>query len=544
MVVRFTVAPSGHVAETSIASSTLGDGEAEACVAASVRRWVFPGMPGTVVLVYPFVFKREHGALLRPLPSEMLASAGRFLPHRNLDVFATDDDGELEIHLDLDIVAHRPKRCSPASRLDLDDRLALWRERLGLHGGVEGALEVWQDASSTCELRAWSDRRALLRAMLAAVGGAPSMVQLYHRFDETPAEQDFLRRAILGQVRTAADLRVVYDGLGLSEDARGTLTDEVIARAKTVEARVAALEQLLVKWPDDLRLQLKLIDALEAARRADDARRLSDAVRRNPAADAQARTLVGEFLARQGDLPAARRAFSEIVEFAPRDPLARRRLGDLYRAHGWFDEAGRQYQTLAALAPGDPAVPLLQASAAAGAGRVDEALRLEQRVAESTEPGAEAGVARVALWWSTLRQLRLREAARSDETELAKLMGRARRTGVLREARPFRAFLTWAHPEADCELLAQLPGGPLAPSTEAAPEFGIEGVASRDPLTQAAQVVVRRSTAGSELRYDAELTLVWNEGEKNERVQVVPLKFAPGVTGYRFSVDNLQAVQQ
>src|SRR6185369_13731243 len=107
------------------------------------------------------------------------------------------------------------------------------------------------------------------------------------------------------------------------------------------------------------------------------------------------------------------------------DPAARRRLGDLYRAHGWFDEALRQYETLAELTPGEAAVLLLQAAAAAGAGRIDEALRLEQRVAGATEPGAETGLARVAVWWSTLRLALLRDDARqkNDAEELAKLLG-------------------------------------------------------------------------------------------------------------------------
>jgi Ca-activated chloride channel family protein len=89
----------------------------------------------------------------------------------------------------------------------------------------------------------------------------------------------------------------------------------------------------------------------------------------------------------------ARRVFSEIVEFAPLDELARRRLGDLYRAHGWFEDAYRQYQTLASIRPDDPTVLLLLAQAAAGTGRIDEALRLEQRLMETAEPGAERGVA-------------------------------------------------------------------------------------------------------------------------------------------------------
>jgi Ca-activated chloride channel family protein len=319
----------------------------------------------------------------------------------------------------------------------------------------------------------------------------------------------------------------------------------MIARARTPEARVQVLEQLEKRWPGDLRLKLRRMDALEAVGRTEDARRLADEVRAAPNADAQARTAVGELLVRLGDEPAARRAFSEIVEFAPSDPVARRRLGDLYRAHGWFEEALRQYETLGGLTPGDAAVLLLEAAAAAGAGRIDEALRLEQRVADATEPGAATGLSRVAVWWSTLRLALLRDDARrkSDSAELARLLGRTRRANVLHEPRPLHVFLTWAHPEADCELYIQLPGGPLEPATEVAPEFGISSAGSRDPIAGAATIEVRRpsSAAASGLRYQAELVVVWDEGKPGadgEAIERRPLEFAPGRDAYRFRVEG------
>jgi Ca-activated chloride channel family protein len=531
--VQFTIAASGQVIASVLQSSTLGNSRVENCVVQAVRRWEFPKPlgGGIVIISYPFVFVpggSGGGRSAAPAPplGELYAAA--------------DDQTVIRIHIG--ISAHRPKHCSPASRLDAADRAALWRERLAKHAGVDGAMEVWQDATASCELGSWSDRRRLLRGMLASVrlGGAARMVELYRRFGGSPAEQDFLRRAVIGEVRTAADLRVIYDGIGMSEEVKGTLVDEVLAKARTEEDRAVGLLRLIDRWPEDVRLKLKLIEALEASKRPADARRIADDVRASPYSDAEARTRVGEFLVRQGDEPAARRAFSEIVEFAPRDPLARRRLGDLYRAHGWFDEAYRQYQTLAVLSPGDPAVLLLEAAAAAGAGRTDEALRLEQRVAESTEPGAEAGIARVALWWSTVRQAELRQAARrkGDAAELARLQGRARRTGVLRDARPFRAFLTWAHPEADCELSAALPGAPLAPATEIAPEFGLAGVSSREPIRAPVLLAVQRAATGSPLRYRARLIVIWDEGAKTERLEEVPLAFGPGVSGYRLSVSD------
>src|SRR5262249_37159294 len=136
--------------------------------------------------------------------------------------------------------------------------------------------------------------------------------------------------ALLAAARTPADLRTISDGLGLSEQVQRTLVQELVARARTPEERLRVLQQLEKRWAGDLRLKLKMMDALEVLGRKEEARRVAELVRAAPNADAQARTAVGELLARLGDLPAARRVFSEIVEFAPGDPAARRRLGDLY----------------------------------------------------------------------------------------------------------------------------------------------------------------------------------------------------------------------
>ena len=132
-------------------------------------------------------------------------------------------------------------------------------------------------------------------------------------------------------------------------------------------------------------LRIRLLALLEELRKIPEARRLARELRADPLADAKVRTAVGEFWLRQDDELEARRVFSEIVEHAPLDPWARRRLGDLYRAHGWADDAYREYGTLAKLRSNDDSVLLLLALAAADAGRIDEALRLEQRLSESTD---------------------------------------------------------------------------------------------------------------------------------------------------------------
>lgn len=436
------------------------------------------------------------------------------------------------------ILRHRPRGCSAASTQPLDERRELWRERLSQRSGVRRALEIYQDAERGCELPRWTDRRELLRLMLRNVGGPRGMVSLYGHFSDEPEEQEYLRQAILGEVRSARDLKVIYDGLGLGDDERATLAQEVVAKAKTPADRLKRIEELLVRWPGDMRLRLLRMATEEELARPEAARRTAEEIRRDPYADAGARTAVGELYVRLGDEAAARRAFSEIVEFAPADPLARRRLGDLYRAHGWFDEAYRQYQTLQALTPNDPAVLLLMAMAAAGAGHVEEALGLERRVVGDSEPGSETGISKIALHYTELRLAELREDARSrnDSEALARLLLRARETGVAGMMRPVRVFLTWAHPEADLELRVAGPGETLGPANDLAPQLGLLGwhSAQSAKAEDTYEVEVRRVDRSRGIRYPAVLTVIVAEGEKGERVARVPLSLTEDKDTARF----------
>lgn len=302
------------------------------------------------------------------------------------------------------------------------------------------------------------------------------------------------------------------------------LAQEVVAKAKSLPDRLGRLEELLAKWPGDLKLRILRMETEEALGEAESARRTAEEIRIDPYADAQARTAIGELFVRLGDETNARRAFSEIVEFAAEDPLARRRLGDLYRAHGWYDEAYRQYDTLLQLQPGDNSVLLLLSAAAAGAGKIEEALGLEKRVVGDAEPGSETGLAKIALLWSSLRLAELREQARTQPgkdtaEELALLNLRARQNGIEGLYRPVRVFLTWAHPEADLDLRVGPPGESLGPAMDLAPQFGLLGWHSNKDATPNGEYVieVNRQDRNRAIGYDAVLTIVVSEGHKTEK---------------------------
>lgn len=63
VVVQFSIAGTGQVVASSVRSSTLGNARVERCVAAAVRRWLFPRPRdrGSVVVSYPFVFSATSG---------------------------------------------------------------------------------------------------------------------------------------------------------------------------------------------------------------------------------------------------------------------------------------------------------------------------------------------------------------------------------------------------------------------------------------------------------------------------------------------------
>ncbi len=434
---------------------------------------------------------------------------------------------------------HARTRCSDAAGLSLDDRSALWGERLGQAGGPSGWVDVYRRAVRDCEAPTWRDRRALLGLILGQAGSIEHMLSVYRLFDSGSA-RGFLRAAILRRVRSPQDLRAVRGAFGLGQEPDWELVEQILARANGAEARLRALRRLSMQYPDSFDLKLRLLEMLETSGHDEEARRLADALRADARSDAGVRTAVGEMYLRMERTDEARRVFSEIVEFAPLDELARRRLGDLYRAHGWFEDAYRQYQTLASIRPDDPSVLLLLAQAAAGAGRVDEALRLEQRLMETAQPGAEAGIARIAQLWSSVRLAKLRAAAREseDEERLEALDQRMRRSGVLAGASELRVTLVWSHPDAQIALYAAHPSAALARPMEIAPEHGIEAFDVPEEEGGVYRIEVRRADPDSPTEMHAELVTVWHEGRDDEVVRVIPLSFTDHRERYAWELEG------
>ena len=502
--VSFIIGSTGAVQNASTMSSTLGNRTVDDCIVTAVRRWTFPAPAGggVVGVNYPFTLSSNGAGGSYVTASTPSAPSG-----------APSAD-------------HTRSRCSDAADLSLDDRRALWAERLQAASWVGGWVDAYRNAARACEIRTGRDRRAFVDAMITRAGSLSSMIDIYSYLTDASA-RGYLRDTILRRVRTPDDLRIVRGAFG-GTVVDWVLVDQVIARATTPAARLRALRGLLAQQPDSFDLRLRLLEELEVQQHAAELRRLAARMRVDPMADAGVRTAIGELYLRMNDEDDARRTFSEIVEFAPLDELARRRLGDLYRAHGWYEDAYRQYETLSTIRPDDPAVLLLLAQAAAGAGRTDEALRLEHRVLETAPPGTTGGVARTAQLWSSVRFAQLRQAANGDADQLSALNARMRQSGVLRGAGALRVSLVWEHPDAGIALWAAHPGLPIARPDDLDAELGIEAFDVAEQESGTYRIEVRRTSDDRVATAHGRLVVVWNEGRADEQVEIHDLEFAPG----------------
>ncbi|MEM9067181.1 MAG: AgmX/PglI C-terminal domain-containing protein [Myxococcota bacterium] len=479
VLVDVEVDGSGGVRNASIASSSLREGDVEGCILAEVRGVRFPSTGGTTVRV-------QH--LFR------FASSGRGFGIQ--------------------------RRCSDASRQSLEVRERLWRERLAANAGPGGALSVWREALRQCELNGWTARRALLRRMLRHVGSTQGRLRMYDALSGDAAARGYLRRAILRSLRTPQEVVLARRHLGLGAGVEWKVFSRLWKRAGNPEARLRLVRQWMEVAPEDIDLRLRLMTLLEELGRAPEAARVARELRRDPLADARVRAAIAEYWKRQGDDAQAFRTLSEIVEFAPRDPWARRRLGDLYRAHDLHEHAYREYRTLARLRPANEDVLLLLARAAAGAGRIDEALRLEQRLSESQAPGEIQGAGAVARLWTTARLAAMKADASPDE--LRRIRRRERSTGVLRNPPAVLVLLTWAHPEDQPELHLNLPSTPEGTAWERAAvsssAFGLEAHRVQDREEGPIRVEVRRANPEGLRDWSATLTVIEGLGTGGEQI--------------------------
>jgi hypothetical protein len=286
----------------------------------------------------------------------------------------------------------RRTQCSVASTLPLAVRRGIWRARK-----AKGTLD-YAGAAHSCELPTWSDRRAILGILVGGLN-AQSGTALAARLSESGetdaaafVRQELLRNVSLSSLGYSELRRLLID----DEPKIDRVLDKAYRDAKTDDARLAVLRRFLRLAPHSPLGRRLLLAVLEAK---NDRPALLDAIeqiRYDVFADAGLLSECASALRRLGMDKEGRRAFGELVERAPRDPWTLGYVGDRLRAEGLYEDALAAYLRLDAAMPDDPAVALRLALAHAGAGRLDVATRLLDRVAQTGGRGDDGRLGELA----------------------------------------------------------------------------------------------------------------------------------------------------
>lgn len=545
---QFTVQPDGSVANVANAGSDLPDANVVNCVVQAFRGLSFPAPEGGVVkVVYPIQLFPADAK-----PGEEKKTAPK--PENLATSEAGGDSTRVQVIVSVDRLPHKPIFCSAAAVLPWDERAGLWRERLArVVGNAARVAAEYTNAVAWCEAPTWRERSRLLAMMLDSMPTVPGRVALWKRMAHLPDAADTLYRGLLARVRTPDEMRQLHSALGLRVMDPGLL-EKAIRDAKTPEKRVTELRALWAIWPNDFNIALRLLDALDDAKDDAAGRELARQLRVRPDVDAHVRTEVGEYYLRLAarseskqtaavDEAEARRAFGEIVEFSPDEPVARRRLGDLLCAHGWFAEAIRQYETLTKLTPDDASVQLLLAAAAHGLGKLETAVQWAEKVGESGAPD-DRGIVRSAramavtfLAWGRLSALK---DGRTDEVVLLRHRAIRLLPKEQRSSQSVRVTLTWAHPELHPTLWSNALGA-MMPAPEGDAVLGIHQVMLPKREGAAVEVRVQADEVEHAARLGAEaiLTVAFDEGEETEKLSRRSVTFSRGgATAIRFVITN------
>jgi Ca-activated chloride channel homolog len=384
--------------------------------------------------------------------------------------------------------------CSDAASRSLAERRALWRGLLDSDARGTALAAAWTRAAARCELRSWPEQRALLELIAARISTGEQLLAMLRVVDSRTVEH--LRRQLLRRALAPSLAK-----LAAGDEPRWELLDASLARDPV--KRAEQLRPICGKLPRSSACLLRLMRALLEAGRPGDALATALRARADGLSTPELVRELGDLHASRGERDEAMRIYSELVEFAPSDAMARRLLGDIFLRHGWYQEAHRQYLTLEQLQPGDALAQLRLAAAAAGAGRVDEALRLERRLSASDgEPGLD-DPRRWARLASASRLARLLASPAAGGESLRQSLERGlRRLQVVPDAGTL-VILTWEDLEARLRLRLEAQS-----SHQRVDAVGLCAIVAPGSLAVSPRVVLEAGSART-VRYEL-IRIGWN----------------------------------
>ena len=283
-------------------------------------------------------------------------------------------------------------QCSVASTLPLAVRRGIWRARKN-----RSALD-FTSAARACELPTWADRRALLGILVDGMNAQTGTGLVTRLSDEGSTDAAaFVRQEL---VRNLSLSSLTYDELRRllidDEPKVDRALDKAYRAATSDKDKLAVLRKFLRLAPHSPLARRLLLALLEATHDKPALLATIEQIRYDVFADAGLLAECASTLRRLGLDEEGRRAFGELVERAPLDPWTLGYVGDRLRAEGLHEDALAAYLRLDAATPDDPAVTLRIALAHAGAGRLDVATRLLDRVAQTGGRGDDGRLGELA----------------------------------------------------------------------------------------------------------------------------------------------------
>ena len=430
---------------------------------------------------------RKKAGKRRPVTKAPPAGVGRLAAKIDKEPAVDEEDTRRAKPMVSPVARNLELPCSDASVRRLGHRRVLWRKRLAPQTGMQPALETYEAALGSCEVKGWKDQRTFLQLLQARAETEADIELLLAHFRGEPDAARYVARALMRRVVDPRLLAAVESGLfGNAIDWADV--DRRVRLEVEVDEKLDIVRDALERAPGDPQGELRLLELLVADKRIEEAvargRRLREQAMMTPRL-AQA---LGEVLVAHGREEEARRLFSEIVEFDPDSVASRQLLGDIFLRHRWYDAAYRQYEDLAALAPDEAASSIRLARAAAGAGRIDEGLRRLRKIASGEgRPGANDPRRHARLHAAAyLAQLLLDDASdlprESLVRELRRLQlfdGPSTWAVVVWEDLDARLVLAHADPEATGHLGDAIDAGPTGLYALQAPPGGFPELTAR-----------------------------------------------------------------
>jgi hypothetical protein len=370
----------------------------------------------------------------------------------------------------------------------------VWRKRIKTANAPQELIQRYESARLACEVSDWLAERIFLDLMQRRVDSAAGVEVILRHFAARPEVQKFLAKLVL---RRAVDVAMVtsVERMLFGSAVDWNEVDLELQAIEDPEKRLTKLREYAARAPSDPNGSIRLVRLLITTNHRDEALALGTRLRDQGFVTPHIARQLGDVLARAKLDAEAVRTYSEIVEFDPESTASRRLLGDIYLGHGWYEPAYRQYRTITDAAPADALGWLRLAAAAAGTGRVDEALRVERKVASGQgTPGPS----------DPRRWARLASAAR-----LGRLIGRPPAApgaakippeSLKRELKELQLFggpstlvvLTWEELDADVALATKVEGREvvLGEATDAA-GVGLASVLMSTPDAQRSEFAAR-----------------------------------------------------